>query len=235
MLRINLLPVKAARRSQMGKRQILLFFVILIVFIGLLSLMHVKYVKQDTGDLADRLAKLKKQTAQLRAKTGNVSRYKRLRRKYRKRRKAYKQVLGGCYCRCSGEKKVRECTSKCGPAQKMLRFCPGPVLVMRELSRVLSERWGPSLKSNLDPSRRAEYYNPNWDPSGLWVERWEEQNGEVIITGGAKANGDVAEFEKRLKASRYFADVSVQKTTLKKAKEEKLSHYEFQLSARVRY
>jgi Tfp pilus assembly protein PilN len=235
MLRINLLPVKAARRSQMGKRQLLLFFAIIVVFIGLLGLLHVKYAKQDTGDLGVQLQKLKKQTRDIKAKTGNVNRLKKLKRKYRKRRRAYKQVLGGCYCRCSGEKQAVSCTSKCGPAKKMLRFCPGPVLVMRELARVLSERWGPTLESGLDPSRRSEYYNPNWDPTGLWLKTWEEQGGEVRITGGAKANGDVAEFEKRLKASRYFTDVTVQKTTLMQESDEKLSHYEFQLSARVLY
>jgi hypothetical protein len=38
-----------------------------------------------------------------------------------------------------------------------------------------------------------------------------------------------------LKASRYFTDVTVQKTTLMQESDEKLSHYEFQLSARVLY
>ena len=235
MIRINLLPVKAARRSQMGKHQLLLFVVIVFATIGVLALIHVKYVKQDTGNLSQQLGELKNKRKKISSKTGNISRYKRLKRKYRKRRKAYSQVLGGCFCRCSGEKKIVDCTSKCDPTKKMLRYCPGPVLVMRELSRVLSERWGPTLKPKLDPSRRMDYYNPNWDPTSLWIRTWQEENGVVQMVGGAKANGDIAEFEKRLKVSKYFADVSVIKTSLVSSKDDKLNHYQFELTARVKY
>lgn len=235
MLRINLLPVKAARRSQMGKRQLLLFIMSIFVTIGLLALVHVKYVTEDTGNLSQKRDALKKKTIEVQKKTGNVSKYKKLQARYEKRQKAYGQVLSGCYCRCSGEDEAVDCTSKCGSTKKMLRFCPGPVLVMREMSRVLSERWGPTLKPELDSTRRMDYYNPNWDPTSLWISMWQEEEGIVQIIGGAKANGDVAEFEKRLKASKYFADVSVVKTSLVEGKEDKLSHYKFELTARVSY
>lgn len=235
MLKINLLPVKAARRSQMGKRQLLLFIVSIFVIIGLLVLIHSKYVKEDTSTLSQELATLKKKTQEVSSKTGDTSRYNKLEKRYQSRRNAYSQVLSGCYCRCSGEKKIVDCTSECGPTKRMLRFCPGPVMVMREISRVLSERWGPTLRKDLDPDRRVDYYNPNWDPTTLWITSFQEEGGVFRILGGAKANGDVAEFEKRLKVSKYFADVSVIKTSLVSGRQDELHYYQFELTGRVLY
>ncbi len=233
MLRINLLPIKASRRAQMGKRQILVYLVVMIVTVGLVALIHVQYVKKDTGSLNQEIEKVRKQVKVVQAKTGNVEHYKKLKRKYRKRRKAYRKVLAGCFCSCSGSTAAVDCTGRCPATQRMQRICPGPVLWMRELSHILSERWGPTLKAGLDPTRRLDYYDPNWDPTGLWLTLWEEQSGQVHMVGGAKANGDVAEFERRLRVSRYFSSVQVNKTELIQDNNKKVSFYQFDVTAAV--
>ncbi|MCD6499275.1 MAG: PilN domain-containing protein [Deltaproteobacteria bacterium] len=235
MIRINLLPIKAARRAQMGRRQLVFFLVSIVAAVGLVTILHTRFVAKDTGDVETQISKVQRQTKTVIAKTGNVTHYERLKRKYRKRRKAYRRVLAGCYCRCSGDKKLVSCTSRCGPTQRMERFCPGPVLVMRELSRALSEKWGPTLKSGLDPTRRLDYYNPNWNPTGVWVLGWEEKQGQVHIVGGAKANGDVAEFERRLKVSRYFLSVRVDRSALTTDQNRKMNYYQFEVTAKVAY
>ena len=235
MLKINLLPIKAARRAQIGKRQLLLFVAIVVVFAAILTLVHVKYVRQDTTELSRRLQALKDETRSIKARTGDVSKYKRRRKKYKRRRKAFRQVLGGCYCRCTGEKKLIKCTQKCPQTKQMKRYCPGPVLVMRELSRILSERWGPTLKRKLKESRRSDYYNPNWDPTALWVTGFEEQHRAVKIFGRSKAAGDAYEFKKRLDVSRYFANVRLERTTQGPETKEKMTHYLFEITARALY
>jgi len=235
MIRINLLPIKAARRAQMGRRQLVFFVVSTVAAIGLVTILHLRFVVKDTGDVEAQIAKVRRETKTVVAKTGDVAHYERLKRKYRKRRKAYRRVLAGCYCSCSGDKKLVSCTSRCGATQRMERFCPGPVLVMRELSRTLSEKWGPTLKAGLDPTRRIDYYNPNWDPTGVWVLGWEEKQGQVHIVGGAKANGDVAEFERRLKASRFFASVRVDRSTITEDQTRKMTYYQFEVTATVAY
>ena len=235
MLKINLLPIKAARRAQIGKRQLLLFVGIVTVFGLLLALVHIKYVRQDTTELNRRLQALRDETRSIKARTGNLGKYERRRKKYKRRRKAFRQVLRGCYCRCSGDKKLKKCTGKCPPAKRLKRYCPGPVLAMRELSRVLSERWGPTLKRKLKESRRSEYYNPNWDPTSLWITGWEEHDRSVKILGNSKAAGDADEFRKRLKVSRYFADVRLEKTSQASDTKDKVSYYKFEITARVLY
>ncbi len=233
MLRINLLPIKASRRAQMGKRQILIYLVVMLVTVGLVALVHVQYVEQDTGALRIEIEKVRRKVKMTQAKTGNVAHYQRLKRKYRKRRKAYRRVLAGCFCSCSGDHSAVSCMGRCPATQRLQRICPGPVLWMRELSHVLSERWGPTLKPGLDPTRKLDYFDPNWDPTGLWIQEWEEKDGQVHIMGGAKANGDVAEFERRLRVSRYFGSVQVNKSEFVSDQTHKVSYYQFDLTATV--
>lgn len=238
MLRINLLPLKAARRAQMGKRQLALMLSIIVVVVALMSLVHIVYVRQDTTDLSRKLSAVKDEIRSIKARTGDTDKYRRRKKRYNRRKKAFTQVLGGCYCRCGSDKNMTSCNRRCSGNERMQRFCPGPVLVMREMSRILSERHGPTLKTRLDPSRKSEYFNPNWDPTSLLVTKLEEQDRRMIITGQAKVTGDVAEFEKRLKHSMYFEDVRVEKTRLAAslAKEkEKVSYYEFEINAAALY
>lgn len=233
MLRINLLPIKASRRAQMGKRQILIYLVVMLATVGLVAVIHVQYVEKDTGSVSREIEKVRRQTKVVQAKTGNVAHYRRLRKKYKKRRKAYRKVLAGCFCSCSGDKTAVDCMGRCPATQRLQRICPGPVLWMRELSHILSERWGPTLKPGLDPTRKLDYFDPNWDPTALWIQEWEEQDGHVHMMGGAKANGDVAEFERRLRVSRYFTSVQVNKSELVSDTARKMSYYQFDLTAAV--
>ncbi len=231
MIRINLLPVKAARRVQRGRLHLGVYVGSVILEVGILAFVHFQFVQKDTSALVQEIDEVRRQTRAVQAKTGDVARLKRLRKKYLKRKKAFRRVLAGCFCTCGQSQGAVDCMSVCPPTEAMQRTCPGPVLWMRELSHILSERWGPTLKEGLDPTRKVEYYNPNWDPTGLWLKRWAQTEGGIQIVGGARANGDVAEFERRLRVSRYFTNVQVERTSLVEDKDRRIKYYEFELRA----
>ncbi len=231
MLRINLLPVKAARRVQRGRLHLVIYLGSVVAAVGILIFVHFQFVKKDTSTLVQEIDQVRRQTRATEAKTGDVSHLKHLKRKYLKRKKAFRRVLSGCYCTCGQSKDAVDCMSLCPPTEAMQRTCPGPVLWMRELSHILSERWGPTLKDGLDPTCKVEYYNPNWDPTGLWLKRWTQTEGGIQVVGGARANGDVAEFERRLRVSRYFENVEVERTSLVEDKDHHIKYYEFELRA----
>jgi type IV pilus assembly protein PilN len=185
MIRINLLPIKAAKKREAGQRQLLVLLLVLVGAVGLIVVVHlwktaeIDAMKRRNADYAQRVAKLK-------AEIGDYDVIK---------------------------AQFDELTRQKATIDRLKSGRTGPVGIMREMSDLISKGKGPRLNVaeyemllKKDPNAG---YNPTWDPRRLWITKYTESNRRVKFTGGAKSFDDVAEFMKRLQLSVYFTDVQL--------------------------
>ena len=212
MIRINLLPYKESTFIQWGQRQVLLFVVSVLVSVVVCIIWY--------GRLPDPEAKKKQLIAQ--------------RVRYEQQ---IKQVSARTTCRQDKLKtRIRNARRKYRAVERLITRRRSPKLVLRELSRILSEAWGPTLKKDLAGRDKRTLYNQNWDPTAVWITLFEEKNRELKIEGGAKAMDDVAEFWRRLQVSAYFSNVDLEKfKKVKVAADKKNPYLLFSIVAGVNY
>lgn len=187
MIRINLHPVRQIKKVQAGKRQLLLLGLIVAVELGIMAIFYswtsgqVEEKQATAAGLRLRIDKLKKEV-------GDFDQLK----AQRERLIAQRNIIN-----------------------QLQRARTGPVSMMREMSEILSKGKGPTVdQSEYEMLLRRDPnagYNPRWNPDRLWIEGFSEQGGRVAISGRAKDYDDVAEFNKRVSLSRYFADDFLEK------------------------
>lgn len=211
MIRINLLPFKQMTLVLWGQRQVLIFVVALLAtLIG----SFIWYGSQPDPDAMRK--KLAAERAQVERTTN--------------------EVQAEVPCDEEGLRtQIEKETQKYRDVDRLLNERETPKLVLRELSRILSESWGPTLKKSLAGKEKTTLYNQNWDPSSVWITRLEEKNREVKIEGGAKGSDDVAEFWRRLQVSAYFADAELEKFTKLQDTKSAQQFLSFTIQARVNY
>lgn len=189
MIRINLLPVKAAKKRATGQRQLILMGVVVVVVGLAVTIFHLAdaseltTMQQDNKEIKDAVAKLK----------GVVGNYDEVRNQK--------------------EKLVRQRDT----IKRLQDSRGGPVFVLRELSEILTKDRGPTFdKDHYEELLRRDPnagYNPSWDPRRVWVSSIRFAGGRLDLSAAAKANDDVAEFMKRLELSVFFRDVSLTGTS----------------------
>jgi type IV pilus assembly protein PilN len=185
MIRINLLPVKAAKKREAGQRQLLLLVLALLGAVAVIVAIHlyktaeIERLRHRNQEIAARLAKLK-------AEIGDYD------------------VIKAQFDELTRQKQTID---------RLKTGRTGPVGVMREMSDLISKGKGPRLNVadyevllKKDPNAG---YNPTWDPRRLWITSYIESQRKVKLVGGAKSYDDVAEYMKRLQLSVYFTDVQL--------------------------
>jgi type IV pilus assembly protein PilN len=185
MIRINLLPVKAAKKREAGQRQVLMLLLIVLGCFGLIVAVHlyktgeIERMRKRNQEISARLAKLK-------AEVGDYD------------------VIKAQYDELIRQKQTID---------RLKSGRTGPVGVLREFSDIISKGKGPRLNVadyevllKKDPNAG---YNPTWDTRRVWITNYTEQNRRVKLVGGAKSYDDVAEFMKRLQLSVYFSEVQL--------------------------
>lgn len=85
----------------------------------------------------------------------------------------------------------------------------GPVQVMDELKMMLNR------PTNELHQQRLEMlgWDTAWDPTNVWLTRFEETEGAVAVEGQARDIDDIAEFNVRLASSPYFSGVRLASTS----------------------
>ena len=188
MIKINLLPVKAAKRRTAGQRQILLGGVIVVASLAGVVIFH-GWIAADLDVQQARLTELQATIAKLKTEVGDYDDIKRQRDDLKRQKDAI---------------------------EKLQAARTGPVFLMRELSDILTKGKGPTFnKERYEEMLRKDPnagFNSGWDPKRAWILSYVEKDGTVMIKGGAKSDEDVAEFLKRLKLSAFFSDVYWQQT-----------------------
>jgi Tfp pilus assembly protein PilN len=211
MIRINLLPFKQMTLVLWGQRQVLIFVAALLTS---LIVCLVWYSRRPDPDA------IRKRLASERAKV--------------ERRTTEVQAEQHCD-RPDLEKLIGKETQKYQDIERLLNERETPKYVLRELSRILSESWGPTLKKSLAGKEKTTLYNQNWDPTSVWITRLQEKNREIIIEGGAKGSDDVAEFWRRLQVSAYFFNAELEKFTKLQDTTSKSQYLKFSIVAKVYY
>ena len=79
----------------------------------------------------------------------------------------------------SYKKRIRKANRKYKAIDRLIFSRRSPKLVLRELSRILSEAWGPTLKASLKGKDKRTLFNANWDPTSVWITRFEEKGNQL--------------------------------------------------------
>jgi type IV pilus assembly protein PilN len=211
MIRINLLPVKAAKRREQGQKQLLIGVVVVSAALVALIVFHSTATARISSLQRNNL-ELKRAIDTLKAEIGDYEIIKAQRDELVRQRDAIKRLQANR---------------------------AGPVWMMRELSDILSPGKGPTFNKEQyeelvkrDPSAG---FNPNWDTRRAWLISYVEANHSVKIKGGAKSDEDVAEFLKRLKLSAFFSDVYWQQTQPEVDTKLNVAYVTFDVTCRVNY
>jgi type IV pilus assembly protein PilN len=144
MIKINLLPVRAARKRENIKEQLFIFLGLLGLTVAVLFFWHhsvANTIKEKNKEIAD----LREEIAQLEREIGDVDKYKGL---------------------------ETELMTKLEIIDNLIKNKIGPVRVMDQLSRLI--------------------------PRKVWLLKWEEKGGSVVIEGEALSNKDVGDFMETL-------------------------------------
>ena len=211
MIRINLLPVKAAKRRADGQRQLLIGAVVLTVTVVGLIMFHTATMSRIGSEQAQN-TQLEQAIAKLKVELGDYDRVKADREELLKQRDAIKKLQANR---------------------------SGPVYLMRELSDVLTAGKGPTVnKASYEATMRTDPnagFNPNWDPRRVWLMDYREHAQSVTMKGAAKSDEDVAEFLKRLKQSAFFSNVYWQQTQPQFDTKLNIAYVTFDVTCKVNY
>jgi type IV pilus assembly protein PilN len=211
MIKINLLPVKAAKRREQGQRQLLAGAVVFTLALVGAIVFHGTQVTV-LNEMRRRNQETTAAIARLKAEIGDYDVVKAQREDLIRQRDAIKRLQANR---------------------------AGPVWLMRELSDILTKGKGPTFNKEVyeeqikrDPNAG---FNPNWEPKRVWLLNYEEKNHAVKIHGAAKSDEDVAEFLKRLKQSAFFSDVYWQQTQPQLEQKLNVAFVVFDVTCKVNY
>ncbi|HEY0482846.1 MAG TPA: PilN domain-containing protein [Kofleriaceae bacterium] len=99
--------------------------------------------------------------------------------------------------------------------QRLLGAKVVPAHVLHELGEILTTSQYPTMTELMakrtgngpdsDPNKR---FQPDWDPTHVWLSGFTDASGVFKLEGGAQTESDITQLAKRLAASVYFADVT---------------------------
>jgi Tfp pilus assembly protein PilN len=117
-----------------------------------------------------------------------------------------------------------------------------PAHVLHELGEVLTTSKYPTMTEDMvkrtgngpesDPNKR---FQPDWDPSHVWVSGFTDAAGEFKLEGGAVTESDITQLAKRLAASVYFADVTPAGGERVADQQTGFSYFKFTITGKVVY
>lgn len=211
MIRINLHPVRTAKKVQAGKRQLLLFVLFIVLELGVMTLLYM-WKSGEIEDLEQKSRQLTAKRDKLKKEVGDFDKLK----QQRDRLMAQRNIIN-----------------------KLQKARTGPVWMMRELSAILTPSKGPTVDpdeyARLTKRDPTAGYNPRWKAQRLWLDSFTEQNKNVKITGHAQDYDDVAEFSKRIALSQFFDDVRLLGNWQYRDAKAGQKRVKFQIECKVRY
>jgi Tfp pilus assembly protein PilN len=112
------------------------------------------------------------------------------------------------------KKSTDEAEERFKSIQRLLGAKVVPAHVLHELGEVLTASKYPTMTEDMarktgngpesDPNKR---FQPDWDPSHVWLSGFTDTGGDFKLEGGAATESDITQLAKRLAASVYFNDV----------------------------
>lgn len=112
------------------------------------------------------------------------------------------------------KKSAEEAEERFRSIQRLIGAKVVPAYVLHELGEILTTNKYPTMTEDMarrtgngpdsDPNKR---FQPDWDPSHVWLSGFTDTSGDFKLEGGAATESDITQLAKRLAASVYFADV----------------------------
>ena len=215
MIRVNLLPRRRETKREGSKAWIAVLVAAALAQIVVIVILHAGK-KKELDDQLEANRAIEASVADKKAKVQNHEAVKKQLAEYQAREDAIAKLQAGR---------------------------TGPTAMMLEISRVLTPRKLPTMDAEQLEKLRRE--NPGavpsekWDPHRLWLTTFKEMDRNVTVQGFGKTNDDVAEFLRRLTASKYFTDFQLVKTEEKVEKDNALgvnySTISFEVKTKVKY
>jgi Tfp pilus assembly protein PilN len=117
-----------------------------------------------------------------------------------------------------------------------------PAHVLHELGDILTTSKYPTMTDDMikrtgngpgtDPNKR---FQPDWDPSHVWLSAFTDTGGSFKLEGGAQTENDMTQLAKRLAASVYFADVTPSGGERVPDSQSGSSYFKFTITGKVVY
>lgn len=112
------------------------------------------------------------------------------------------------------KKSAEEAEERFLSIQRLIGAKVVPAYVLHELGEILTTSKYPTMTEDMarrtgngpdsDPNKR---FQPDWDPSHVWLSGFTDTSGDFKLEGGAATESDITQLAKRLAASVYFSDV----------------------------
>lgn len=140
------------------------------------------------------------------------------------------------------KKAAEEADERYKSIQRLIGAKVVPAHVLHELGEVLSSNKYPTMTEEMakrtgngpdsDPNRR---FQPDWDPSHVWLSGFTDTAGLFKIEGGAQSESDITQLAKRLAASVYFTEVTPAGAERVADQASGANYYRFTITGRVVY
>lgn len=126
--------------------------------------------------------------------------------------------------------------------RRLLGARVGPAHVLHELGEILTTSKYPTMTDDMikrtgggpgsDPNKR---FQPDWDPSHVWLSAFTDSGGLFRLEGGAQTENDMTQLAKRLAASVYFVDVTPSGGERVSDNQSGSSYFKFTITGKVVY
>ncbi|HEX7838794.1 MAG TPA: PilN domain-containing protein [Kofleriaceae bacterium] len=113
------------------------------------------------------------------------------------------------------KKAAEEADERYKSIRRLLGARIAPAHVLHELGEILTASKYPTMTDDMikrtgnglggDPNKR---FQPDWDPSHVWLSAFTDTGGSFKLEGGAQTENDMTQLAKRLAVSVFFADVT---------------------------
>jgi len=140
------------------------------------------------------------------------------------------------------KKSTLEAAERYKSIQRLLGAKVVPAHVLHELGEILTSSKYPTMTDDMarrtgngpdsDPNKR---FQPDWDPTHVWLSGFTDTAGVFKLEGGAQTESDVTQLAKRLAASVYFVDVSPAGGERVPDAQSGSSYYHFTITGKVVY
>lgn len=140
------------------------------------------------------------------------------------------------------KKSAEEAEERFRSIQRLLGAKVVPAHVLHELGEILTTSKYPTMTEEMvrrtgngpdsDPNKR---FQPDWDPSHVWLSGFTDTGGAFKLEGGAATESDVTQLAKRLAASVYFDDVTPAGGERVADQQTGAGYYKFTITGKVVY
>ena len=140
------------------------------------------------------------------------------------------------------KKSTEEADERYRSIQRLIGAKVVPANVLHEIGEILTTSKYPTMTEDMarrtgngpdsDPNKR---FQPDWDPSHVWLSGFSDSGGLFKLEGGAQTESDITQLAKRLAASVYFADVTPALGERVADSQTGVDYYRFTITGKVVY